>query len=254
VSTEYDAILADFKRMVAEGERMIAEGEQLRADGCDGMRSIEKLIARRAAENVPGGTQDIVDSSRAITTMENYKTLPERVLDLLNSRPARAFKISEVRAAVRHEDLYSVSGTLSRLAQERRIARCGRGLYRAASGPPSTKEERRILRQRRMPGFAPVNGAPDIPTVSNGNGGRADRAPAGTWVRAVLNACNAINGELTVKGVMDQMTFGGFEWNIKNPRITVTKTLNRLVRDRKIELVELGANGHQSKYRKIAEA
>lgn len=245
-SSEYDEILADFKRM-------IAEGEQLQADGQAGIRSIEKLIARKAglAGAASGLATALADFSTSMTGAENYRTITDRVLGFLNAHRGQAFRIAEIRAAVNCPHMYAISANLSRLTQERRVTRSGRGLYRAGIGPPSTVEERRSWRLARA--AVAADGSPALPTSTNGNGrGHAAKAPQGTWTAAVLAACNGIDGHITVRRVMEQMTASGFEWKIKSPRITVTKTLNRLVRDSKLEMVELGTGGAQSKYRRLS--
>jgi len=198
------------------------------------------LIAKSTARS-HGGSEPSPEASASSPSEDNYQSLPVRTLALFRGNPQRVFTVQEVSQAVHPENLHLIHGLLSRLVKERRIVRAGRAKYRAASGRTSTKEERRAI------GHAAGISAPD-----NGKGAaQAGRAPRGTWMPAVLDACNAFNGDLTVNAVMNQMTASGFKWKIKFPRITVTKTLNRLVRDGKIELLELGTCGTESKYRKL---
>jgi hypothetical protein len=102
----YDVVLADLQQMKEDAE--------------DGIRAIKRLISRTSvASTVP------VEST-------GTPSIANRIIAFLEAQNGRSVKTAEVQTFLAPVNMKTLRGTLSRLANEKKIGKHGRGKYRAA--------------------------------------------------------------------------------------------------------------------------
>lgn len=112
----YDEVLADLRQMKADAEAGIA--------------AIQRL-ASRTQIGVPVVTVAPATPAAGIAEDQSSTSVPRRIVQFLESHPQKGLAIADISQGAGVTSIPTLRGALGRLVKAEKIARAGRGCYRA---------------------------------------------------------------------------------------------------------------------------
>jgi hypothetical protein len=117
--------------MNAHYEEVLEDLRQMKADAEAGILAIERLMSRTQVTAPTVAEPRITANPVGPAEGHDDASVPQRVVQFLESQPGKSFTIADIVQGVGIEKVQTLRGALGRLVKSGKIGRHGRGRYRA---------------------------------------------------------------------------------------------------------------------------